>query len=284
MGVPAKTKIRSPVVAGLFYPDDVSRIEALLCSFGLGNGGGGAAAIIAPHGAWELSGAIAGSAFSAAAGRGPNRKDRRGVSKVVLLGTIHAGPGERIFLSDSRFFDTPLGRLPVDLEMEEELASCSTLFEINDIPHLREHSLEVLLPFIKFCFPYAAIIPILMDGSRISMVSALARALHIVFEPIREQILFVVSSNLSKNNDEDIALAQAVECIRLLRENETGQFIAGINNGRISACGASLIAALLESGLLNRREVKVLTEPLGRAQEEGGKIVYYGGVSFESTP
>jgi AmmeMemoRadiSam system protein B len=279
-----KIKVRSPIVAGLFYPEEKSRMEAQLRSFGLEQAealcGGDAAAIIAPHGAWEFSGAIAGNAFSAAAGRTPRQKDGRGVSKVVLLGTIHTRPEEQIFLSDSSFFETPLGNLPVDLELEEELASCSTLFEINDIPHLREHSLEVLLPFIKFCFPGAAIVPILMGSSRISLVSALARALNIVFDPLLDQVLFVISSNLSKNSDEDIAFIQAKECIRLLQENETEKFIAGIYDGRISACGASLIGALLESGILKSREVRLLTDPMGKAQEDGGQTVYYGGVSF----
>jgi AmmeMemoRadiSam system protein B len=44
----------------------------------------------------------------------------------------------------------PLGDLPVDRESGEELASCSTIFEINDMPHLREFSIEVLLPFAKY--------------------------------------------------------------------------------------------------------------------------------------
>jgi AmmeMemoRadiSam system protein B len=281
MGVPTKLKIRAPIVAGLFYPEELSRVEALLSSFGLESGNGRAEAIIAPHGAWEFSGAIAGSAFSAAAGRSQERQNGKGISKIVLLGTIHNGSEEQIFLSDSCFFETPLGNIPVDLETEEELASCSTLFEINDIPHLREHSLEILLPFIKFCFPTTAIIPILMGSSRVNMVSALARALHVVFEPLVEQVLFVVSSNLSKNGDEDTAFVQAKECIRLLRENETEKFIAGIYDGRISACGASLIAALLESGILDRREVTILTDPLGKAHEDGGQTVYYGGISFE---
>jgi AmmeMemoRadiSam system protein B len=280
ISIPSKIKIRAPIVAGLFYPEEKARIEAQLSSFGL-ECGGDAAAIIAPHGAWEFSGAIAGSAFFAASGRTPARKDGRGVSRVVLMGTIHTSPEEQIFLSDSSFFETPLGNLSVDPEIGEELASCSTLFEINDIPHLKEHSLEVLLPFIKFCFPGTAIIPILMGSSRISLVSALARALHIVFEPLMDRVLFVVSSNLSKNNDENLAFIQAKECIRLLQEKETDKFIAGIYDGRISACGASLIAALLESGILNHREVRSLTDPMGKAYEDGGQTVYYGGVSFE---
>ncbi|MDR2028349.1 MAG: AmmeMemoRadiSam system protein B [Treponema sp.] len=279
ISIPSKIKVRSPVVAGLFYPDDKNCLEARLRSLGI-ECGGDAAAIIAPHGAWEFSGHIAGSAFLSASGRTRKRKDGKGISRVVLLGTIHTHPEEQIFLSDSSFFETPLGNLPVDLETEEELASCSTLFEINDIPHLREHSLEVLLPFIQFCFPDTAIVPILMGSSRISLVSALARALHIVFEPLMDQVLFVVSSNLSKNRDENIALIQARECIRLLEENETGKFVSGMYDGRISACGASLIAALLESGILNNREVRLLTEPMGKAYEDGGQTVYYGGVSF----
>jgi hypothetical protein len=58
---------------------------------------------------------------------------------------------EGLFYSDSAFFDAPLGKLPVDQEFSAELESSCTLFEMNGIPHLTEHFLEVLLPLVKFC-------------------------------------------------------------------------------------------------------------------------------------
>jgi AmmeMemoRadiSam system protein B len=199
---------------------------------------------------------------------------------VVLLGSVHDGAGEGLYLSDSQYFETPLGNLTVDQNLGAELASCSTLFEINDIPHLREHSLEVLLPFVRFCFPGARIIPLLMGVPRPSLVSALARALRIVFEPLLENTLFVISANLSKNHDGDLSRRQAEECIRLLQENDLPGFNAGIYNGALSICSGAMAAALLESGLLRGASPRLVSGPLVQTRADNDMIVHYGGLVF----
>ncbi|MDR2101999.1 MAG: AmmeMemoRadiSam system protein B [Treponema sp.] len=275
-------KIRSPVVGGLFYPDEKTKLDARLRSFGLESGrGGNAAAIIAPHGAWDISGAVAGAAFSAAGGRGQGENNREALSGVVILGTIHDPAEEGLFLSDSDFFETPLGNIPVDFELNQELASCSTLFEINDSPHLKEHSIEVLLPFIRYFFPSVPIVPVLMGSSRHTLISALARALRIVLEPRIKELLLVVSCNLSKNKDKICSRLQAEECIRLLQAGEPEKFISGMDSGRISPCGGALAASVLESGLFPDKAVRLVSGPLLCTQGENNQIVYYGALSFE---
>jgi AmmeMemoRadiSam system protein B len=275
-------KGRSPIVSGLFYPDDKALAEARLCSFGLLGGiGGDASAIIAPHGAWDISGAVAGAAFTAAAGRVQIRRGRKKLSRVVLLGCLHKPVEERLFLSDSDYFVTPLGDLPVDFKVSRELASCNTLFEINDIPHLREHGVEILLPFIKFCFPDVKIIPLLLGSSHPSLISSLGRALHIVLGTRLEDTLIVVSANLSKNADEARSLVQAETCIRLLREHNTEGFIRGLYDGSLSACGGAAAAALLQSGLVAGKTGKLVSGPLVKTKGEENITVYYGGFAFQ---
>jgi AmmeMemoRadiSam system protein B len=281
MDIFVKEKIRSPIVSGLFYPDEKCKVEAALCSYGLHSGvGGRAEAVIAPHGAWGLSGVIAGAAFAAAAGRIRDRNDGRGITRVVLLGPVHNASEPGLYLSDSHAFETPLGNIPVNRLLCEELASCSTLFEINDIPHLREHSLEVLLPFVRFFFPGADIIPVLMGGSQPRLISALGRALGVVFEPFPENVLFVVSANLSLNQDEGLSLFQAETCVRLLTEKNNREFTEGLYNGRVSACGGSLIAALLESGLLDTKTAALVSGPLVKAEGDRGQTTFYGAIAF----
>ncbi|GHV31515.1 hypothetical protein AGMMS4952_20410 [Spirochaetia bacterium] len=258
-------------------------MEARLRAFGLESGvgdkagtGGGASAIIAPHGAWDFSGAVAAAAFSAAA-RGAGK-----VSRVVILGNIHQVEKPGVFFSDSHFFETPLGPLPVDLQLGESLRSCSTLFEVNDIPHLQETSVEVLLPMVRFCFPGAAIVPILAGGRQPGLISSLARALRIILEPIMANTLLVVSSNISIHPDEQMARRAAETCIQLLEENRKSELIAGLYDGRISACGGALIASLLESGLMDGKPARVVSGPQVRAQGERGDFTCYAGIAFEN--
>jgi AmmeMemoRadiSam system protein B len=269
-----RERVRFPVVGGLFYPEERSETELRLAACMKGWETGRARAIVAPHGAWDISGRIAGAAFAAAGG------EPRQVSRVVVLGTIHQEE-EGLFLSDSDFFQTPLGNIPVARVFCEELASCNTLFEINDIPHLKEHSIEVLLPFIRYCFPDASIVPVLMGSSRQRLVSALAHSLRIVFEPVMKDTLIVLSCNLSMNTDEEKARLQAEECVRLFVEKDSARFTGEVMNGCISACGKGSAASLLESGLVNNMRGRLVSGPLIQAKGEEHKTVFYGALAYE---
>jgi AmmeMemoRadiSam system protein B len=272
-------RARFPVVSGLFYPEDALKIKATFRAFGLESGSGGkASAIIAPHGAWELSGAVAAEAFSAAAGRN-SAVDR--IERVVILGPVHNYEEDGIFLSDSQFFATPLGNLPVDSISVQALADCGGSFSLNDIPHLGETSLEVLLPFVKYCFPEVSIVPVLMGGGQPNQVSDLAWGLGQVFGSELENTLILVSASLSLNSNESQALDQAKNCINYLMMRENQKFISGLYNGKISACGGPLIGALLQSGLMNGKTPKLISNSLLKARTERGKTTTYGAIAYE---
>ncbi|MDR2965649.1 MAG: AmmeMemoRadiSam system protein B, partial [Treponema sp.] len=171
-----RRRIRSPVAAGMYYPEDRKEMLEYIQSFGLEEGRGGyARAIIAPHGAWAYSGELVASTFSAAMGRSDS------IKRVVILGPIHDKREKGLFLSNSHYFNTPLGNIPVDQETTEELLFISNHFEINDIPHLGEHSIEILLPFVKYCFPHASIVPILMGQPGAGYIYDLSQAFKTVF-------------------------------------------------------------------------------------------------------
>ena len=274
----SRSRRRSPVANGIFYPDSRETLIDQLVSWGLREGLPfslpGGQVIIAPHGAWDLSGKIAGAAF-ASVQAGKLRFGQTAISRIILLGPCHASGEQGIYLSESASFQTPLGDLPVDRGINRKLVSCSTLIRENDILHLSEHSLEILLPIIKYCFPGVKIVPILAQGSRPVLISGLARALKAVFQDSMEESLMVISSNISASNDPALAFSMADEFRSALSGMDTGAFLAGLSGGRINACGGLIIAALLESGLFAGKRFSVLT-PLIHETEEDGQTVYYG--------
>jgi AmmeMemoRadiSam system protein B len=264
-------------VDGLFYPEDEADVLAYMQSMGLKRGKGGLArAIVAPHGAWELYGSLAGAAFAAAGGRIGGECP----SRVVLLGPIH-DKKEGLFLTHSCSFQTPLGDLPVDLEASGWLESYSPFFEVNDIPHLHEHSIEVLLPFVKYYFPDASIIPILMGRPREQYIAVLAGALRAAFEPVMSDTLLVVSLNLAIHPSEETARSMADECMRLFSEGKHRELAAALKNGRIASCGGALFAALLQSGLVDTARPRLASDSLLSIHDDQDKTVYYGAFSFE---
>jgi len=270
-----KRRVRSPVAAGMFYPEDRNEMLKLFTSFGLVEGQGGRAqAIIAPHGAWSYSGKLVASAFSSAIGRSGT------VKRVVVLGPIHDKREKGLFLSNSHSFYTPLGNIPVDQEISEELEFHGKSFEINDIPHLGEHSIEILLPFVKYCFPRAAIVPILMGQPRAQYIYDLAQALKNVIAPVLDETLIVVSCNLSSNNDSAKARVMAEECLRLFNKKDGPALAAAILDGRLNACGGALAVSLFESGLLDNTKACSSNGNIISAVGAENNTVFYSEVSF----
>jgi AmmeMemoRadiSam system protein B len=278
----AGKRIRSPVASGLFYPDDPEEIKAFFASCGFdagkrhapprGEKTENALGIIVPHGAWNLSGKAAAAAFLSC------RERWDSTTRIVLLGALHDPIRTGLFLSNSDFFETPLGDIPVDGAACEELASCSTVFEINDMPHLREFSIEVLLPFVKHCFPGASIVPILMGFYSPRLIKGLAGALNVVFGENGGKTLFVVSTCLSKNKNSGTAFTQADRFIALLNEGNGAAIGNEFRDGSLSACGAPLAAACLECGLLAKKNDALLSG-IQQIPGEGG-YVCYGSMVF----
>lgn len=137
----SKTTIRKPAVAGMFYPADRQELKQIVNHF-LDEGKeikfkGNLKALIVPHAGYIYSGIVAGAGFKLL-----KKTDFR---KVILLGPTHQFPffGAALAKED---FETPLG--PVKSGKTEELFKENQIIELPEA-HLREHSLEVELPFLQ---------------------------------------------------------------------------------------------------------------------------------------
>src|SRR5262249_52438752 len=153
--------VRPPVVAGRFYPSqpDTCRNELvenlpreLPAISGTAIGG------VGPHAGWMCSGAVAAS-VAAALGR-----DRAPLT-AVMFGAVHVGHGQRASLYGSGAWETPLGRVEIDGDLAERIATSSPLVEPNAAAHQFEHSIEVHVPFLQHVLPRARIVPIMVPAN-----------------------------------------------------------------------------------------------------------------------
>ena len=267
-------------MAGIFYPDEPRALETALAAFeAKGNSKkkqqrNQAVAIIAPHAGWDLSGQAASDAFSAASGRN--------ISTVVIIGPLHQDKSEGIFLSESEYFETPIGELTVDKELCSELESCGTFFITNDIPHLEEHSIEILLPFVKRGFPSASIVPILIGGNRASIIRGLSGGLDIVFGPIADSTLIIVSTNLCANLSTATANAHADRFVACLESGDHRLLIESLGAGTISGCGAAGCASLMGTALIGDKRPIVLSssDSSDRPDHDPRKLVRYSSLAY----
>lgn len=271
-----QVKIRDATVAGIFYPDDPSELEARVSALleaskpAVSN----ARAILSPHAGLDYSGDLAALAWKSAA-------DSR-IDTVLVLAPLHRAEESRIYLPESDFFDMPNGRIIVDRDIVEELRDCGTLMSVNDIPHFEEHGIELQLPFMRALFPAARLVPILLGRPTPAAVKALSSALSIVFADRMDATLVVLSSDLGSATEEHIAAACADRFLRAFLSGDAKGLLDGLSTIDGCACGTGCASAYLSSGLAKGRVPTLLARHDSSASRETGeeRLVHYAAVAL----
>ncbi|MEW5818451.1 MAG: AmmeMemoRadiSam system protein B [Spirochaetota bacterium] len=273
------TKIREPIASGLFYPEDESELRNKLEElFAAGTcGPGSAVCIVSPHAGYEYSGRISAAAVQSAS--------KRKIRTAIILGPTHRESEDAIYLSESRFFKTPLGAVQVDEELNEELLDLNNRIIKNDVPHLEEHCIEVQLPFIQYLFPGATVLPLLLGKTSFELVKVLSQALKICMATREEYPLFLVSSNMSAYLKADTAEEQTRLFLKLVADKTPEAIIKAHLDKKISACGAGCLAAVLGLNSPEENEHNIEVQVLekgssGEYGEEKDNVVHYAAISI----
>lgn len=82
--------------------------------------------------------------------------------RVILLGPNHGELGDSEVITSNRGWDTPYGRVHADNEITIKLSS--TCAKNDSYPLENDHSLEVIMPFIKVYLNEAKVVPLLLSG------------------------------------------------------------------------------------------------------------------------
>ncbi len=179
--------VRTPAVAGMFYPADAAHLTrdirqylAETRAFNLRP-----KALIVPHAGYMYSGPVAATAYATLA----SSADR--IKRVVLLGPTHRVAVRGLALPGVDAFDTPLGRVNLDVQLVQAIAQLPQVI-VNAQTHALEHSLEVQLPFLQNILEGFTLLPL-----AVGMTSAdeVAEVLETVWGG--DETLIVISSDLS---------------------------------------------------------------------------------------
>ncbi len=224
-----KNLVRPAAVAGFFYPDDPSElgttVEQLLNN--VDRPGKPAKALIVPHAGYIYSGPTAARAYAGL------RQLRDKIRRVVLLGPAHRVHTQGIALSSATHFATPLGNIATDIDAQEQIKRFNYV-HFNDAAHLREHSIEVHLPFLQVVIDDFILTPLIVGNTEPIQVANVLRALW-----GDQRTLIVISSDLSHYYDYDTA-GQI--------DNETCELISDFDFNAIDskrACGCMPMRGLL---------------------------------------
>ena len=262
----ATTRVRPAAVAGRFYPDDPAALREIVERDLDGVPvwtGPVPKAFVLPHAGYMFSGPIAATGYAALAAA------RDTVRRVVLLGPAHTVPVDGLALSSADAFATPLGPVPVDVELRERVRHLPGV-GVNDPAHAPEHSLEVHLPFLQCALADFAVLPLVIGRAAPAIVGDVLDAVWGGPETV-----VIVSSDLSHYLDYDTAVT---------RDRSTARAIVGGATDSLTpedACGAAPGRGLLT--VAHRRHLDARVLDLRNSGDTAGprdRVVGYGAFAF----
>ena len=160
-GVALGCDVRPAAVAGSWYPGDAKTlshyIDHLLAEAEpspKSRQGPPVRALIEPHAGYRFSGATAATGYKLVQGHRYQR--------VVVLGPSHRAGFRGLSIADVSAYETPLGKIPLDLEAVKRLRR-SSLVTHHPEAHRKEHSIEMQLPFLQRALvPGWKLVPVLV--------------------------------------------------------------------------------------------------------------------------
>ena len=260
-------KMRTCAVAGMFYPNDPSHLEQLLEKYfasvrplqehPLG--------IVSPHAGYIYSGQVAAHAFSAI--------DQDFSGTFVVIGPSHKG----YLTCVSRIpWETPLGIM----DMDEEFIDATGL-AVDERAHAGEHSVEVQMPFIRYRFPRARVVPIMMGGQDYPDAVRLAAGIGAAVKTTKRDVRIVASSDFSHYVPAPVAEANDLYAIESLKNLDVKEFYRRIEERGVTCCGYGPIAAMIMAceprGAQEARLITYATS--GDVTGDNREVVGYAGIA-----
>jgi hypothetical protein len=262
------TDVRRAAVAGMFYPMEAGLLARQVDEFFARAAGGlerRPKALVVPHAGYVYSGPVAASAYELL------REASASIQRVVLLGPSHYVPLTGMAVPTSGTFETPLGRIPLDLAGIKRVLTLDAVRPCDEA-HRREHSLEVQLPFLQRCLGEFTLLPVVVGSCEPQKVAELIES-----EWGDQQTLLVVSTDLSHYLPYD-------------RARETDRLTAGhILSLRPDLSGDQACGCYALNGLLlaaRRHAMDVDTLDLRNSGDTAGpadRVVGYGAFALYET-
>jgi MEMO1 family protein len=265
--------IRSPAVAGSFYPEDPEELGDMVARcLPASPSEEPFLAVLAPHAGYVYSGRVAGATYARVAVP----------SRVILLGPNHTGRGPALSLWDGGAWTMPGGSVEIDAELCAVLRRHCPRLAGDSAAHLREHCIEVQIPFLQARRGAFRMAPIVVGTSRLEDLQDLGRGIAGAVREIGGKILIVISSDMSHYEPADrAAVRDRLALEAMTRLDPEGLHRIVLEEG-ISMCGAMPAVAGLTAAreLGARRGQVILYSHSGEVSGDTESVVGYAGMVF----
>ena len=286
----SSTAVRSPAVAGRFYPRRPDELLREVCDFmgesgptttvadsleeakGRGRGRPRHTAIgcVAPHAGYMYSGHVAGAVYS-----------RIEIPRqCVVLCPNHTGMGYPLAIMTRATWQTPLGEVAPAMELGGALLRGFPSLQEDSSAHRAEHAIEVQLPFLQTRQPELKLVPIAIGTRDFDLLRGLGEALAKTIQDQAGEVLIVASSDMNHYESDALTRVKDRKAIdRVLALDPRGLWDVVMNED-VSMCGFGptiiMLTAAKRMGATSAELVKYATS--GDVSGDREQVVGYAGI------
>ena len=254
--------VRRPCVAGAFYPADPRRLKSAIEGCFTHRLGPGAlpeqrsptrsiVSVVCPHAGYMYSGPTAAHSYHRLA-------SEASPESIVILGPNHTGLGGPVSVWGTGSWETPLGRAPVDEGLARAIFRASDFIDMDETAHLREHSIEVQLPFLQYVYGEAPFVPICMGFQDLETSRGVGQAIAKASEG--KDVLILASTDLTHMESKSSAAAKDRGVTDRIASMDEAALQGWVRSQRVTMCGYGPVsAALVASKLLGARRAEILS-------------------------
>jgi AmmeMemoRadiSam system protein B/AmmeMemoRadiSam system protein A len=182
---------------------------------------------VVPHAGYIYSGPVAAYAYKGISGKS--------YDTVVIIGPSHRTRFRGISVYDVDRFETPLGAIPMDVDLNRRLISSSKKISYHPEAHDQEHSVEVQLPFLQKALGEFSLVMAVVgaqdSGAEEAFLNTLVRGRE------TRKTLLVASSDLSHYYDYEKARELDDLTLGFIKNLDSDGLLEAAMDRRCELCG-----------------------------------------------
>jgi len=275
MAIHAFSGVRESVLAGTWYPASgivlQNQVDHFLANVPAQTIPGRLVGLLVPHAGHIYSGQVAAYAYK--------QLLSREVELVVLIGPSHfiwVGP---VATTRQAYYETPLGKVPVD---QEFVSALDAEYRLNWLQWEREHALEIQLPFLQRTLKNFALVPLLMGDQSLATARALGEILAQVVRSSGRQVILVASSDLSHYHPQAEAERMDRTLLHYVEASDIQSLAEACAEEKCQACGiGALLTVMVTAQGLGATAARILNYATsGDVSGDREAVVGYGAAAF----
>ena len=237
-------KTRKPVVAGSFYPGSKTELidqmnnlliieqEKIQSNLAVKDMIGA----VIPHAGYIFSGYETVHFFALL------NESAKEYDTIFIINPNHTGYGADIEVDSHDAWETPLGTTKLDLDFIDTLD-----LPVSEMAQSREHSAEVILPFLQKWLDYPfKIVPVCILRQYPATAREIAHKIFNANKQLNKNILVIASSDFSHYVDPESGAKKDDLVLREIENLDSDKLYKTVIDNRISVCGYGPIMTLIE--------------------------------------